>query len=134
MRVIVLGGAGDVGSRAVEELAVADDVTLVTVADRDLDGARRVVERARACGGKAQVRPAGVDATDLEAVVRAMEGHDVAASALGPFYRFEAPMVAASIQAGVDYTSVCDDFDPETLQEHTDFVNYWATLHGGRDR
>jgi hypothetical protein len=33
----------------------------------------------------------------------------VAASALGPFYRFETEFVGAAIEAGVDYTSVCDD-------------------------
>jgi saccharopine dehydrogenase-like NADP-dependent oxidoreductase len=39
-----------------------------------------------------------------------MQGHDVAASALGPFFMFEAPLVRAAIEAGVDYASVCDDW------------------------
>jgi saccharopine dehydrogenase-like NADP-dependent oxidoreductase len=39
-----------------------------------------------------------------------MRGYDVAASALGPFYRFETKLVGAAIEAGVDYASICDDW------------------------
>ena len=39
MKIIVLGGAGDMGSRAVEELAEAEGVEQVTIADRNLEDA-----------------------------------------------------------------------------------------------
>jgi saccharopine dehydrogenase-like NADP-dependent oxidoreductase len=39
-----------------------------------------------------------------------MRGYDVAASTLGPFYRFEAPLVRAALAAAVDYASICDDW------------------------
>ena len=42
MKIIVLGGAGDMGSRAVEELAAAEGIEQVTVADRNLDGANEI--------------------------------------------------------------------------------------------
>ncbi len=35
----------------------------------------------------------------------------MAAGALGPFYRFEKPIVEAALAAGVDYVSICDDND-----------------------
>jgi hypothetical protein len=51
-----------------------------------------------------------VDANDHNGLVEAMRGYDVAASALGPFYLFEAKLVRAAIEAGIDYTSICDDW------------------------
>ncbi len=108
MRVVVFGGAGDVGSRAVEDLAQSDDVELVTIADRNEEAAKALARRVGS--GRNQVRAVPVDARVHDELVAAMKGHDVAASALGPFFMFEAPLVRAAIEAGVDYASVCDDW------------------------
>lgn len=108
MKIIVLGGAGDVGSRAVEDLALTPDVEVVTIADRNVAAAEKVAAPLRGRGAQIDVRP--VDADNQRALVEAMRGHDVAASALGPFYRFEAKLVTAALEAGVDYASVCDDW------------------------
>lgn len=110
MRIVVLGGAGDVGSRAVEDLASSAGVVAVTVADRDGDAAARVADRARQPGG-AEVVPVIVDAHDPQRLVEVVRGHDVAASALGPFHKFEVRLVQAALDAGVDYASVCDEWD-----------------------
>jgi lysine 6-dehydrogenase len=111
VRAVVLGGAGDVGSRAVEDLTVAPGVTHVTIADRDVAGAERVARRAGSQRGAAPVTVERVDARDHARLVAVMRGHDVAASALGPFHLFEVPLVAAALEAGVDYASVCDEWD-----------------------
>jgi saccharopine dehydrogenase-like NADP-dependent oxidoreductase len=108
MRVVVFGGAGDVGSRAVEDLARSDDVELVTIADRNEEAAKALARRVGS--GRNQVRAVPVDARVHDELVAAMKGHDVAASALGPFFMFEEPLVRAAIEAGVDYASVCDDW------------------------
>lgn len=108
MKIITLGGAGDVGSRAVEELAATEGVELVTIADRDLEGARRVADRCAAMPARIEIRQ--VDANNHRELVEAITGHDVAASALGPFHRFESKLVRAAIEAGVHYGSVCDEW------------------------
>jgi lysine 6-dehydrogenase len=110
VKVVVLGGAGDVGSRAVEDLAAMPGVVQVTVADRDVRAASRVARRAHTTRG-ARVDVAEVDAKDHRRLVEVMRGHDVAASALGPFHRWEVPLVAAALEARVDYASVCDEWD-----------------------
>ena len=51
-----------------------------------------------------------VDGDDPVSLARAMEGYDIAASALGPFNRFESKLVRASLDAGLHYTSVCDEY------------------------
>lgn len=108
MQIIVLGGAGDMGSRAVEELSTAEGVTRVTIADRNLPAAEMLA--ARLAGRAAKVDVRGVDARTHSDLVEAMRGYDVAASALGPFYLFEARLVAAAIDAGVNYASICDEW------------------------
>ena len=106
MKVIVLGGAGDMASRAVRELAAEPEVTAVTVADYNLDAAEVL---ARELGAK--VSAVWVDANDHGALVETIRGHTAAASGIGPFYRYEAKVARAAIDAGVPYVSLCDDYD-----------------------
>jgi saccharopine dehydrogenase-like NADP-dependent oxidoreductase len=110
MKFIVLGGAGDMGSRAVEDLAQTPGVELVTIAD--LDTARAAQLAATLRRGPARVDVKRIDANDVSSLVTALRGYDVAASALGPFHRFEPILVEAAIAAGVDYASVCDEWGP----------------------
>jgi len=108
MKIMVLGGAGDMGGRAVEDLVRAPDVELVTIADRNLEAARILTDKLK--GRKARVDVKAIDANNHPGLVEAIRGYDLAASALGPFYLFEAKLVAAAIEAGVNYTSICDDW------------------------
>ncbi len=108
MKIIVLGGAGDMGSRAVEVLAEAEGVKQVTIADRNVEQANQICSRLP--GGSAKIDVRQVDANAHHDLVKAIRGYDVAASALGPFYLFEAKLVWAAIEAGVDYASICDDW------------------------
>lgn len=137
MRIIVFGGSGGMGSRAVTELAVTPGVARVTIAGRNRDKAEAARERARraqadatrrvradatrriqtgkTAGGHgeptAEVHVELQDAADHGAVVALMRDYDVAVGALGPFYVFEAPMVRAAIEAQTAYVSLCDDAD-----------------------
>lgn len=109
-RVIIFGGAGDMGSRAVEALAETGEVSLITVADRDEDAAHALARRLDSA--RTRVQATALDARDHGAVVEAMSRHHVAASTLGPFYRFEVGLVSAALEAGVHYTSICDEGEP----------------------
>jgi lysine 6-dehydrogenase len=106
MKIIVLGGAGDMASRAVRDLAGEAEVTAVTVADCNQEAAARL---AAELGAK--VSAVWVDANDHDCLVAAIRGHDAAASGIGPFYRYEARVARAAIEAGVPYVSLCDDYD-----------------------
>ncbi|MBI2890006.1 MAG: saccharopine dehydrogenase NADP-binding domain-containing protein [Nitrospirae bacterium] len=108
LKIIVLGGAGDMGSRAVEDLASSADVSRVTIADRNTTAADKIAERLR--GQPARVDVRAVDANDHAGLVKALKGYDVAASALGPFHMFEAKLVHAALDAGTDYASICDEW------------------------
>ncbi len=106
MRIIVLGGAGDMGRQVCRELAASPEVSEIAVADLGLDRAQEV---AKGLGPRARALKA--DASDPAALAPVLSGFDAAVGCVGPFYRFEVPMARAAIAAGVDYVSLCDDFD-----------------------
>ncbi|MDI6875109.1 saccharopine dehydrogenase family protein [Candidatus Solincola sp.] len=108
MKVLVMGGAGNMGSRAVEDLANTPGVERVTIGDANLAKAREIA-------GKLESAPAKVEAVQVDArnharLVEVMRGYDVVASALGPFYLFETRLVKAALDADVNYISICDDW------------------------
>jgi len=110
MKIIVLGGAGEMGSRAAEYLVAAEGVTRVTLADRNRQGGEAVAARLKGKGATVDFK--AIDAFDENALAAALAGYDVAAGALGPFYIFEERLVRAALAAGVDYCSICDEWEP----------------------
>lgn len=106
MKVIALGGAGDMGSRAVRDLAAQEDVSELMIADRDEHAAGAL---AAELGGNCKSMK--VDADSPGDLVRAITGYDVAASAIGPFYKYEYKVAKGAVEAGADYVSICDDYD-----------------------
>ncbi|MGI5823800.1 MAG: saccharopine dehydrogenase family protein [Dethiobacteria bacterium] len=107
MKIVVLGGTGAMGATTVRDLLQFTAVQQVTVAARNTAAAEKLV----ATLGDRRAVVQKVEATSPADLVRVMQGHDVAAGALGPFYLFEKPLVEAALTAGVDYVSVCDDHD-----------------------
>lgn len=106
MKVMVLGGAGDMGSRAVRDLAQQPEVKTLIIGDYN-------EAKAKALAGSLgpHVRAVQVDANDPRSLAAAMELCDVVASAVGPFYKFEVKCARAAIEAGRHYLSLCDDYD-----------------------
>ena len=107
MRILVLGAAGDMGRRAVVELAKEASVTRLGLAGRNR--ARLQALAADCPPGKAE--PVLLDVQDPASLRSAMNGWDVVASALGPAYLCEVPALRAAIEARVPYVSICDDYD-----------------------
>ncbi|MFF0541867.1 saccharopine dehydrogenase family protein [Nocardia thailandica] len=107
MRVIALGGAGEMGRAAARVLHDDDRVTALTVADRDGAAAAEV---AGGLGAKATART--LDATGGRALVAAFREADLVVNTVGPFFRFGPPVLAAAIEARIDYIDICDDPQP----------------------
>lgn len=105
MKIVVLGGTGDMGMRAAKDLAINPDVNL-TIAGTNLERTKNLAKKL----GK-NVKAIQIDANRPETLIKAMKNNDVAASAIGPFYKYEKVAVEAAIDAGINYVSICDDFD-----------------------
>lgn len=106
MKVIALGGAGDMCSYAVRDLARQDEVTELMIADYD---EAKAAALASELGSKC--KSMRVDANSESELVRAIEGYDVAMSGIGPFYKYEYKVAKGALEAGVSYISICDDYD-----------------------
>lgn len=108
MKILVLGGAGDMGSYAVRDLAKFSSFGRITIADQNINLAKKIAEELI---GRVKVDAIGVDAKNHSELVKAMNGYDVVLSCLGPFYVFEEKAARAAAEAGANYISICDDFD-----------------------
>jgi lysine 6-dehydrogenase len=105
MRVIVLGGAGNMGSSVVQALAAPGDLDIV-VGDSRLDAARKVAD---AAGDR--VSAAEVDVTSRASLEAAIARGDLVVNCVGPFYRFAPAVCLTALQRGAHYVDICDDDD-----------------------
>jgi len=108
MRIVVLGGAGVMGSAAVMDL-VRSGVSEVIVADYNLEGAKQVADQYR--GQKSRVSARFVDANDPKSLVQTMKDADAVASAIGPFHKYGVKVLKGAIDAGVNFVDLNDDYD-----------------------
>ena len=115
-RVVVLGGAGGIGTVAARTVAASGDFDDIVVADVRAEAA------AAAAGalGHPGARGVAVDATSPDSLAEVLAGADVAVSCIGPFYRFGVPVLTAAIEAGVPFIDVCDDLDATERQLELD--------------
>jgi len=109
MRVLLLGGAGDMALEALRELAREEDcVQSVTVADLNEAKAEAACQEA---GLSERGQVTVHDLTDAAWLRKAMQAHDVTLGFAGPFYRLERPLAEVSLDAGKPYVSIADDYD-----------------------
>lgn len=112
MNIVVLGGAGDMGSHIVRDLIEHSDAQ-VTIADYRLTEARAL---SRNLGERAQA--VFVDASNRDSLLLVLRDADAAIGAVGPFYRFATRMAWAALESHVNYVDICDDYGPlDTLFE-----------------
>lgn len=112
MNIVVLGGAGDMGSHIVRDLIEHSDAQ-ITIADYRVSKARAL---ARSLGERS--RAVFVDANNRDSLLLALRDADVAVGAVGPFYHFAPKMAWATLESHVHYVDICNDHGPvETLIE-----------------
>jgi lysine 6-dehydrogenase len=97
MRVIVLGGCGEMGTEATRDLARTSEFEEIVVADLNLERAQALADEL----GGGRVRAERVDARDEEALGERLRGFDVVANCTT--YHFGLKATRAAIRAGVNY-------------------------------
>ncbi|MFF2086959.1 saccharopine dehydrogenase family protein [Nocardia sp. NPDC058176] len=105
MRVLVLGGAGEIGRAAARMLVAHEDVEQVVIADLSESNARAVAGELGAVARQ-------IDVTDHDRLVALVREHDIVVNTVGPYFRFGPGILSAVIEAGRDYVDVCDDPAP----------------------
>lgn len=106
-KVVVLGGCGAVGSVAVRTLAQRPEFSRIVIGDQNAERARELVQSL----GAGRVSFVATDAGDAASVRRAIDGADIVLNCVGPFYKTVKTILAAVIDAAIDYVDICDDVD-----------------------
>jgi saccharopine dehydrogenase-like NADP-dependent oxidoreductase len=106
--ILVLGGAGEMGSAAVADLVERTDHE-VTIGDVRLEPATELLRRLGA-----PERVVEVDVEDPASLAAAMAGADVVLNAT--YMRFTVPVTDAAIEAGVHLVDL-GSYHPETLEQ-----------------
>ncbi|MDH5636612.1 MAG: saccharopine dehydrogenase NADP-binding domain-containing protein [Candidatus Bathyarchaeota archaeon] len=107
MRITVLGGCGAVGSIAVKTLASNDTFSKIVIGDIDVQKAKKLASEL----GPEKVSAIKVDASDPDSIKEAIKGSSVVLNCIGPFYEFGPRVLKATIDSGINYVDICDDFD-----------------------
>jgi len=104
--VLVLGGAGDMGSGVVEELARFG--VKIDIGDIDAVRARAFAESLKDTG---EVGVVEVNATSRSQLMEIARRYDLVVNAVGPFYKYGYIVAESLIEAGIDGLDLCDDYD-----------------------
>jgi saccharopine dehydrogenase-like NADP-dependent oxidoreductase len=107
MRITVLGGCGAVGSIAVKTLASSDTFSEIVIGDIDVQKAKKLASEL----GAEKVSAVKVDASNPDSIKEAVKGSSVVLNCIGPFYEFGPRILKATIDSGINYVDICDDFD-----------------------
>jgi len=109
MKVLLLGGAGDMAVEALRELnRDAKNVTQVTIVDLNTAKAEKTVAD---LGLQYKTEILGHDLFDREWLVNLVKAHDVVLGFAGPFYTTEKYCAEVCIAAKTNYVSISDDYD-----------------------
>jgi saccharopine dehydrogenase (NAD+, L-lysine-forming) len=107
MKITVLGGAGTVGSTAMRVLATTDVFSEIVIGDVEIGKAKALASEL----GPKKVSAVKVDALNPESIKKAVKGSSVVLNCIGPFYKFGPIVLKATIESGLNYVDICDDFD-----------------------
>lgn len=105
--VVVLGGAGAVGSNAVKILANHEEFSRVIVADYHIDSANALANELQS----KKVETVRVDVHDREGLRSVIRGADIVCNCVGPFYSTVKPVLDVVLEEKISYIDVCDDVD-----------------------
>src|SRR5699024_9572348 len=92
---------------------VNSEVDEVVLADYNINKAKQLAGKLNKVG-KTKVSAIRVDANDYDEMVKTFkeENSDIICNLIGPYYKYGPPVVKASIEAGIPYIDVNDDYEP----------------------
>ena len=107
MKILALGGSGGMGRFAVHSLIKHPAVEAILVGDLNESAAKKF-----ASDLSEKTSGIGIDVTDKEALVKAMNDVDVVINTTGPFFKLAELILKAAIETKTHYLDICDDWEP----------------------
>jgi len=108
MKILALGGSGDMGRMAVAILLESPKVSSITVADKNYERAKIFVDLV----GSDKLKAVEVDVTQKINLIELISSHDLVMNTVGPYYKFATMILEAVIEAKKPYVDICDDWKP----------------------
>ena len=108
MNVLALGGSGDMGRMAIAVLLESPNITSITVADKNYERAKHLVELI----GSDKLKAIEIDVTKKKKLINIASSHDLVMNTVGPYYKFATMILEAVIEAKKLYVDICDDWKP----------------------
>lgn len=108
MKVLALGGSGDMGRMAVSILLESPKITSITVADKNLERVKHFIELV----GSEKLNPVEIDVNDKDRLADLISSHDIVMNTVGPYYKYATMILEAVIKAKKPYVDICDDWKP----------------------
>ena len=108
MKVLALGGAGDMGRMAVAILIKSPDISSITVADKNIKRAQHFIDLVES----EKVSVIEIDVMEHDKLVELISSHDLVMNTVGPFYKFATMILETVIKAKKPYVDICDDWKP----------------------
>ena len=106
MKLLAIGGAGNMTRAALEKIVADDYFDEVIIADYNLEGAQEVVDNI----GDSKYRAEFIDVNDKELTKSLMNEVDVVMNGAGPFYILLEPVMDAFLESKCKYyVDICDD-------------------------
>lgn len=106
-KIVVLGGAGAMGSMAVKDLALNERFDEIIIADMD----EQLVNELATEVNSDLVSTALIDVTNHEALVALLKDAEVVINFVGPFYKYAPMIINACVESKTNYVDICDDYD-----------------------
>jgi len=108
MKILALGGSGDMGRMAVAILLESPHVTTITVADKNYKRAKIFVDLIESD----KLKAVEIDVTQKTKLIELISSHDLVMNTVGPYYKFAIMILEAVIEAKKPYIDICDDWKP----------------------
>lgn len=106
-KIVVIGGAGGMGSEAVKDLAINETFDEIVIADANLEAAKKVLDETKS----ERVSIVQIDVNDMDGLLQLFKGATVVLNFVGPFYKYGPSVIRAAMNAKVHYVDICDDYD-----------------------
>lgn len=107
MRILVVGGSGEMGSAAAYDLTKSQGVKEVVIASRR----SRKENLHPKLASSEMVKVKNLDVRNEESLVEGLKGFDAVINCVGPFYSTGYLVARGAIAAGVNYVDIADDYD-----------------------
>ena len=107
MKILAIGGCGSMGRYAIRAAQNFSSVDQIIIADINKESAESF-----AASLNEKVSAIQLDVNDSNALKQAMNDINIVVNTCGPYFKFGAPILKASIASGCNYIDICDDWEP----------------------